>query len=713
MKKIAGCFLFLFVLLSGYATYSQSKREENRKYEKEEDECNEALKLIKKAEKLWKDDEYTEAEKLCYESNRLCASYAALFFLATNKMELQDIKGANKVWDDQINSLQSMQPKAAIKQKEIDNVLGMAISRKINDNLIFGNPRIAIQTCIYGLQHPPPGNLFGKTMMQKAHYVDQYFQQSAEFAFQLEDKESLVKLQELLRPVPNNEGPMFFVTAYLNMLEGKYDEVIKAATQIAENGADFRMAKGMAKAFLPLVYSYKGDAERSEIEMQKIARKSIIAGPDWSPVISGRNALLLKNYKEGIEQLTRALHTRGIFKIIDPGRFANYTKRGECYEGLGDFKNAKKDFESALIYEPNYEPALQGLARLEGRINVEVRKDKTPPEIIIIEPSPATRGFEVTSADNDIMVRGIAKDSFGVKSVSINNNNVFLKQEGEFWGGIPLSAGINKITIEATDLAGNKSTKTIEIEKKTVVKEQVIPETGSESRNFALFIASQAYDDPSIPQLENPISDAVKLKLLLKNNYGFKDENIFTSFNPERSDIRQKLHQLTEELKPDDNLVIFYAGHGIWDKTEKKGYWLVTDALRSDKSTWLLNKEVLDLIAKIPSRHTLLITDACFSGGVFRTRGLGDMPPTVAKLNEKISRVAITSGNDTEVPDESIFMKYLIKALTENKEKYITAQKMFINQILEAVMTETKTEPRYGTLELAGHVGGDYIFIKN
>jgi metal-dependent amidase/aminoacylase/carboxypeptidase family protein len=84
----------------------------------------------------------------------------------------------------------------------------------------------------------------------------------------------------------------------------------------------------------------------------------------------------------------------------------------------------------------------------------------------------------------------------------------------------------------------------------------------------------------------------------------------------------------------------------------------------------------------------------------------------VREMSEKISRVAITSGNDTEVPDQSVFMKYLIKALSENKEKYLTAQKMFITQIIEAVMTESKTEPRYGTLELAGHVGGDFIFIK-
>ena len=119
------------------------------------------------------------------------------------------------------------------------------------------------------------------------------------------------------------------------------------------------------------------------------------------------------------------------------------------------------------------------------------------------------------------------------------------------------------------------------------------------------------------------------------------------------------------------------------------------------------------MIAAVPSRHTLLITDACFSGSVFKTRSIGkDAPAAIKEMNEKISRVAITSGNDTEVPDESVFMKYLIKALSENKNNYLSAQKLFVTQIIEAVMTETNTEPRYGTLELAGHVGGDFIFIK-
>jgi hypothetical protein len=277
-----------------------------------------------------------------------------------------------------------------------------------------------------------------------------------------------------------------------------------------------------------------------------------------------------------------------------------------------------------------------------------------------------------------------------------------------------LKEGINNFEIKATDLAGNSTTKSITIEKATETAPiSPVAAVEKQGKNYAVFIASQNYDDSAIPSLENPIPDAVKLKLILKNNYNFTEENIFTLFNPQRSDFKKKFLELKEALQPEDNLVIFYAGHGIWVEKEKKGYWLLTDAQRNDINTWVPNKEVLQLISELPSRHTLLITDACFSGSVFKSRGLGeDAPVAMKEMDSKITRVAITSGNDTEVPDESVFMKYLVKALADNKEKYLTAQKMFINQIIEAVMSESKTEPRYGTLELAGHVGGDYIFFR-
>jgi len=351
--------------------------------------------------------------------------------------------------------------------------------------------------------------------------------------------------------------------------------------------------------------------------------------------------------------------------------------------------------------------------QLGSQVSIVIETDKIPPAIIITEPA-TNRGLEIVSVGNDILLKGTAADPSGLKSVTINGVSVYAQPDGNFWGNIPLNDGLNKITVRATDGAGNVAEQVFEIEKnsKEPVNE-VVAATEREGKNYCLLIGAQNYADSSIPSLENPIQDAVRLKIILKSDYNFEDSNIITLFNPEANDIKRQLLELTNIIQPEDNLLIFYAGHGIWVEKEKKGYWLLVDAKRNDPNTWLQNKDVLNLIAKLPSRHTLLITDACFSGGVFKTRSIGkDAPAAIQSLNEKISRVAITSGNDTEVPDESVFMKYLIKALTDNKEQYLTAQKMFITQIMEAVMTETKTEPRYGTLELAGHVGGDYIFAK-
>jgi len=425
-----------------------------------------------------------------------------------------------------------------------------------------------------------------------------------------------------------------------------------------------------------------------------------------------------KEYDKALSDLDLALHhkSQGMWKGYEgamTNKYEVYKATGDAYAGLKQFEKAKDHYNLSLLYYPEYEPAQKALVQLESVIATTTSTDKSPPKITILEPS-VSRGLEVIATANDILVKGVALDPSGLKSVTINGLSVYAQPGGDFWGNINLKDGATKITIRATDGAGNSAEETFTINKKaggTAVA--IVPATVKVGKNYCLLIGAQNYNDLSIPSLENPIQDAVRLKLILKKDYNFDESNILSLFNPSANDVKRQLLELSTSIQSEDNLVIFYAGHGTWVEKEKKGYWLLVDAKRNDPNTWLQNKDVLQLIAKLPSRHTLLITDACFSGGVFKTRSIGkDAPLAIQTMNEKISRVAITSGNDTEVPDESVFMKYLIKALTENKEKYLTAQKMFIDQIMEAVMTETKTEPRYGTLELAGHVGGDYIFAK-
>ena len=666
-------------------------------------------KTAQEAKRLWKEGNINEAEKLYRKAYENGGYTGHLHDLAYKKMEIGDFKNANVLYDTIITVL-----KRQLKGSTVMNNLyiNQFYFEKIENNFKKGDPNEGLSTSL----------AFVKRMGEKVEATERmFFQQmylsSCETAYLTENKIALENLNEDASKIKNGEYGVLVSFVYLCVLNGEYEKAITKLLFVTENGADFTNSKLTARTLLPLVYAKKGDYDLALAAIEK-AKSSILVGNEYYQELYGYIALKKLNFPEAIERFSNALlGKKNLWARIEPvAKFKLYRYRAEANLGMGNLFLARKDYESALIYNPNYVPAIQGISTLEGKIISNRVADKTPPIITVSEPA-LNRGLKITSVVKDIMVKGFAADPSGLKSVSINGIKVYSKEGGDFWGSLPLIDGNNKLTIQAIDMADNMAEKVFEIEKtnptSTITNSDIVPIQEKMGTNYILLIGSQNYADASIPSLENPISDAIKLKLALKSNYNFEDENVLTLFNPTVNDFKKKFIQISETIQPEDNLIIFYAGHGIWNEKEKKGYWLLNDAIRADKNTWLPNKAVLDMIAGVSARHTLLITDACFSGSVFKTRSIGaDAPPAVREMSEKISRVAITSGNDTEVPDQSVFMKYLIKALNENKEKYLTAQKMFITQIIEAVMTESKTEPRYGTLELAGHVGGDFIFIK-
>lgn len=667
-------------------------------------------KANREAERLWKDGKFAEAEKIMWAAYERTRIVNHIGILAKHKWEIGDVKGYNDVLDKVIQHQMNQYAKSNLSMDKM--AAQMSLYDKFNKNIAQGDPIVGLKAGMEML------DLFGEKIndTENSFFYD-LSMKGAEIAFLTDDKATLEKMHRKVIGIKNAKMGELYIYTYLGIANKQYDSVIARLLEIEKNGSGFMGSKWVARVLLVTVNTYKGDNEEA-LKWIAEAKKNILTNDSQFKDIYGQIALNQKKYPEAVEKLTNALKGRTVLYIhLEPvSKYKLYHQRGLAYLGMNDLQKAKKDFEASLVYNKTYAPAINALATLEGKMISGRTTDKTPPKISILEPA-VTRGLKVTTSAKDVMVKGIAEDPSGLKSVEINGTSVYSTEKGDFWGSVLLKEGANKLTIVATDLAGNSMEEVFEVERQQATaqtnSDDIIPAKQKEGKNFALLIASQNYTDPAIPSLENPIADAVKLKLALKNNYNFQEENIYTLFNPDITDFRKKFLQISESLDPDDNLIIFYAGHGIWVDKDKKGYWLLTDAQRNDVNTWLPNKEVLGMIANVPARHTLLITDACFSGSVFKTRGLsGEAPPALREMSEKISRVAITSGNDSEVPDESVFMKHLIKALNENKEKYFTAQKMFITQILEAVMSETKTEPRYGTLELSGHVGGDFIFVK-
>lgn len=253
-------------------------------------------------------------------------------------------------------------------------------------------------------------------------------------------------------------------------------------------------------------------------------------------------------------------------------------------------------------------------------------------------------------------------------------------------------------------------------ESNNILINNVVPNEKEKENNLyesynALIISVEDYTIDDL-DLEYPEEDAQKLYNVLTANYSFPAGNVQHLKNPTRKEIISALSNLRRELDGNDNLLLFYAGHGDWDEDTEQGYWLPSDAEPGDQFNWVSNSDVRMYIKAIKNKHTLLISDACFSGGIFKTREAFMDDNLEIEQNSKLAgRRAITSGYIKEVPDKSVFMEYLVKALNNNSEKYLSSQKLYL-LIRDAVTNNSplRQTPLYGIIWDAGDEGGDFIF---
>jgi len=265
---------------------------------------------------------------------------------------------------------------------------------------------------------------------------------------------------------------------------------------------------------------------------------------------------------------------------------------------------------------------------------------------------------------------------------------------------VDLTLGNNVIRLEGIGVSGKK------VEDKVFINYDL-----ASARYYALIIAVEDYNDPSINDLSEPINDADKFYSIISSRYTFNQEDITYLRNPTKAEIIGTLHKMRGIITEEDNLLIYYAGHGFWDEEMMTGYWLPSDAESDNPVNWLPNTDLTNYLNALKTKHTLLVADACFSGGIFKTRSAFNTSGSIEKLYKMPSRKAITSGAlKEEVPDKSVFIEYLLKELKNNNDSYRSSEQLF-SKIREAVIFNSDNVPQYGTIQNVGDEGGDFIFI--
>lgn len=238
-----------------------------------------------------------------------------------------------------------------------------------------------------------------------------------------------------------------------------------------------------------------------------------------------------------------------------------------------------------------------------------------------------------------------------------------------------------------------------------------IPPAGF-GRSSALVIGIDRYDH--LPSLGNAVRDARAVGALLEAGYGFA---VTTLENPGRAEILKTLVAMRRTLSEKDNLLIYYAGHGWLDAEADEGDWLPRDADREDPTNWISNDTITAQLRALRAKHVMVVADSCYSGELVRGIRVGARPTDYyARMAERRARVVLSSGGLEPVDDgggrggHSVFAAALLAALEEN-EAIVDGSTIF-SRIRRPVMTNADQIPEYADIRLAGHDGGDFLFVR-
>ena len=190
-------------------------------------------------------------------------------------------------------------------------------------------------------------------------------------------------------------------------------------------------------------------------------------------------------------------------------------------------------------------------------------------------------------------------------------------------------------------------------------------------RYHALIIGVQHYAD--YEPLRTPISDSKAVADVLKSRYGFQTTVLL---DPDFSAIVGAIVKLSTELTSDDNLLIYFAGHGVLDASQH-GFWLPLDAQPDNRSPALPTATLAEFLRMFKARSVLVVADSCFGSALSTSIGRYMGGPSVYASDipsgylDRKARYVLASGGLKPVLDQagdghSVFASALLKVLKQN-----------------------------------------------
>ncbi len=434
----------------------------------------------------------------------------------------------------------------------------------------------------------------------------------------------------------------------------------------------------------------------------------------------------------------------------------------ENYRKTQDYiESANKELvrlQAELRENQNNTAVKQQIAELEQQVKDLTSKNEETKELAstLVQKIAADSGQEVAMVNDEFGVNVITPDILltrGIRSIPIPNDKdksvsilasvnppaevaalTFNSQDiidkltdtGLFSIEVPLVENDDTpVSIEAVKKDGTMSAERFVLVRQ--ILEQIKPRYLSDlfTKRFkkdlgeyhALVIGNNEYAD--LDNLGTAVNDASQIAKVLQENYGYKTQ-VLT--NATHLEIVQALADYQKKLGKLDNLVVYYAGHGLIDERQN-GYWIPIDASLADKSTWIPNKVISEFMSSMNAKHVMVIADSCYSGTMSGS-AIRPFPEDVAEndilfTSRVKARTVLTSGGLQPVLDSggdghSIFASALLDVLKENDgvmEGYRLYRALEQQVKLRSKLSGIQQIPEYTAVKHAGHEGSEFYFL--
>lgn len=369
--------------------------------------------------------------------------------------------------------------------------------------------------------------------------------------------------------------------------------------------------------------------------------------------------------------------------------------------------------------------------KLKAESKLNVAAPQGAPVIAIRWPKPNDDDPSKAEAlaGSQISVVGAVYPPQGISKFTINGKSEELDANGLFLASMEMANTKLELSFSAEYDLGKTANRTLTIMPNAT--SQLLAGSGLSNpkvkygKYHALVFGNNGYNDSAgWPALQTAVSDAQAMSELLKDQYGFK---VTTVLNASRDEMLLALEAMRKKLTENDNLLIYYAGHGYMDPENDQGYWIPVNATASSTLNWVSNATITDQIRAMTARNVMVIADSCYSASLMRS-GIVNLRSGLTKekrnqrLQEDVSavtRMALSSGGLQPVADaiddsgHSVFANAIMKSLRKNKtvlDGDSLATEVGLN-VSVATKEHVKQVPRYAPLSKGGHQGGEFYFV--